>query len=247
MISAADPIAARVGIDVLESGGNAVDAAIAVASVENVTLPAMCGLGGDVFAIVYEASTGRCTAINGSGVCAYKATPEYFLERGLRKMPISGLYSVAVPGAVHAYETIANLFATRPLGDLLQPAIEIAGQGFILPETTAGVIAGTAHVLGQFPTSALIFMPGGRSLQAGDRLRNPDLAKSCASLRLVALRHSMKAISRDESPTSTVQMVTRIVDSQKLNSRIRRPKSTLQFRPTIVVTRFTRPDQYRKV
>ena len=183
MISAADPIAARVGIDVLESGGNAVDAAIAVASVENVTLPAMCGLGGDVFAIVYEASTGRCTAINGSGVCAYKATPEYFLERGFRKMPISGLYSAAVPGAVHAYETIANLFATRPLGDLLQPAIEIAGQGFILPETTAGVIAGTAHVLGQFPTSALIFMPGGRSLQAGDRLRNPDLAES---LRLIA-------------------------------------------------------------
>ena len=116
MISAADPIAARVGIDVLESGGNAVDAAIAVASVENVTLPAMCGLGGDVFAIVYEASTGRCTAINGSGVCAYKATPEYFLERGLRKMPISGLYSVAVPGAVHAYETIAKPLRYSPVG-----------------------------------------------------------------------------------------------------------------------------------
>ena len=102
MVSAADPIAASIGIDVLKSGGNAVDAAIAVAGVENVTLPALCGVGGDVFAIIYESGSGRCTAINGSGVCAYRATPEYFLEHGFRKMPTSGLHSVAVPGAVHA-------------------------------------------------------------------------------------------------------------------------------------------------
>ena len=183
MISAADPIAASIGIDILRSGGNAVDAAIAVAAVENVTLPAMCGLGGDVFAIVYEARTGRCTAINGSGVCAYRATPEYFLEHGFRKMPISGLDSVAVPGAVHAYETIVNQFATRPMGELLQPAIELAESGFILPEATAGIISAMAPVLGQFPTSAAIFMPGGEPLRAGDRLRNSDLAES---LRIIA-------------------------------------------------------------
>ena len=183
MISAADPIAAGIGIDILRSGGNAVDAAIAVAAVENVTLPAMCGLGGDVFAIIYEADTGMCTAVNGSGVCGYRATPEYFLEHGFRKMPTAGLDSVAVPGAVHAYETIVNKFATRPLGELLQPAIELAERGFILPDATAGIISAMAPVLGQFPTSAAIFMPGGRRLRAGDRLRNSDLAES---LRLIA-------------------------------------------------------------
>ena len=183
MVSTADPIAARVGIDVLRTGGNAADAAIAIAAVENVTLPAMCGLGGDVFAILYDARTGRCTAFNGSGVCAYRATPEYFLERGFRKMPTTGLHSVAVPGAVHAYETIVNEFGTRPLGDLLQPAVELAERGFILPEATAGTISAMSALLGQFPTSAAILMPGGEPLTAGDRLRNPDLAES---LRLVA-------------------------------------------------------------
>ncbi len=178
MVSAAEPLAATIGLEVLKSGGNAVDAAIAIAAAKNVTMPAMCGLGGDVFAIVYKAETGRLTAVNGSGVAPYRLSRDYLVERGYRKMPLRGLLSVSVPGAVHAYETLLQLFGTRPLGDLLQPAIGLADDGYILREITARNIADTAAVLAQFPTSAAIFLPNGRLPAAGDRLRNPDLADS---------------------------------------------------------------------
>ena len=100
MVASAHPVAALTGMAVLQRGGNAFDAAIAVAAAEGVLLPMMCGLGGDAFVIAHEGKTGRFVAFNGSGVAASGATREYYAERGLKKLPLEGVHSVSVPGAV---------------------------------------------------------------------------------------------------------------------------------------------------
>src|SRR5262249_52263109 len=100
MVASAHPRAALVGAGVLGRGGNAFDAAIAVAAAEGVLLPMMCGLGGDGFAVVYDARRREILGLNGSGVAASGTTREHLVARGLRLMPLDGVHSVGVPGAV---------------------------------------------------------------------------------------------------------------------------------------------------
>lgn len=178
MVASASPLASLVGVEVMKAGGNAVDAAIAVAGVLNVTLPMMCGLGGDVFMIVYSAKTGRLEALNGSGVGAYAATREYYLDRGFKKMPLFGVHSVAVPGAVDAYFTALARWGTMPLRDLWGPAVHYAERGFVVPEITARFIAEAAESLAKHPTSARVYLPGGRPPRAGEVLVQADMAES---------------------------------------------------------------------
>lgn len=178
MVATAHPLATAAGLDVLRRGGNAMDAAIAAALVTGVTLPAMCGLGGDAFMIYYDGRTGEVTAINGSGIAPQAASREYFVERGYEKMPFTGLLSVAVPGAVHAYFTAMERFGTMEPADLFAPAIRYAEEGF--PLTTEGnqTIAAYAEGMSRFPTSAEIYLPGGAPPKPGHLLRNPNLARS---------------------------------------------------------------------
>src|SRR5436190_20747149 len=122
MVSSAHPVAAAVGVSVLQNGGNAVDAAIAVAAAEGVVLPAACGLGGDAFVIVWDPKRGEATGFNGSGVAGTKATRERYVEAGLSKMPLNGIHSISVPGGVGAYETIWKRFGTRSWAALGEPA-----------------------------------------------------------------------------------------------------------------------------
>ncbi len=178
MVAAANPLAALAGVEVLQAGGNAVDAAVATAGVLNVVLPMMCGLGGDVFMVVYLAKEGRLEALNGSGVCAYAATRDYYVERGYGKMPLEGVHSVAVPGAVDAYCTALARWGTMPLSELWQPALTYAERGFAVPEITAGWFAEAAASLAKYPTTARVFLPGGRPPRAGEVLVQRDLAES---------------------------------------------------------------------
>ncbi len=183
LVASASQLATLAGLDVLRDGGNAVDAAIAVAGVLDVTLPMMTGLGGDVFLIVYLAKEGRLEALNGSGICAYAADREYYISRGFQKMPLSGVHSVAVPGAVDAYVTALRRWGTRPLRELWQPAMHYAQHGFPLPEITARRFAETEPELAQSPSAARVYLPGGRAPRPGQLFRQPELAES---LRQVA-------------------------------------------------------------
>ena len=118
MVSSDSPLAAAAGLRVLQNGGNAFDAALAVAAVECVTIVPMCGLGGDSFILAYKASSGKVTNINSSGAAASGAEASYYRQQGLDLMPIAGPHSVSVPGEVAAWESLHRDFCTLPFADL---------------------------------------------------------------------------------------------------------------------------------
>lgn len=183
MICSNSPLAASAGLKVLHEGGNAFDAALAVAAVETVTIVPMCGLGGDSFVLLHDAATGAITGVNSSGVAASGATAELYRQQGYRTMPLAGPHAVSVPGEVAAWEVIHRRFCTRPLAQLLDSAIGYAAEGFPIPPGIGRSFASNAAKLAQFPATAAVLLPQGRTLAEGDLLVNADLARS---LRLVA-------------------------------------------------------------
>ena len=183
MVASAHPVAAAIGTGVLQSGGNAIDAAIAVAAAEGVVLPAACGLGGDAFVLVYDPKTGKTTGFNGSGVAGANATRERYVEAGLTRMPLNGLHSVSVPGGVAVYEKLWKTYGTKPWAELWQPAISLADDGVVIRTRASKQIAARADVLGSFEWSAGQWLPGGKPPKAGTRWSAPNLANS---LRAVA-------------------------------------------------------------
>ncbi len=182
LVCSASPLAGAIGAQVLREGGNAFDAAIATAAAEAVTLAPMCGLGGEVFALLYEASTGKITGLAGSGRAPMRASRDHFTGLGYEKMPTSGPLSTAVPGEVHAWGAILGRFGTRTLGALIAPAADLAEEGFPLPAVIGSDfsrLVGNGEVLRDYPSSAQAFLrPDGRPLEAGDVLVQKDLARS---------------------------------------------------------------------
>jgi gamma-glutamyltranspeptidase / glutathione hydrolase len=182
MIASASPEAATVGLHVLLEGGNAFDAAVATAAVEGLTLPASCGLGGDAFAVLYDARTGQVHAINGSGGAPKAASRDYYVSRGLSAMPLEGLHSASVPGAAHAYWTLHQRFGSRPWAELLQPAIQYAEEGIPVSWKMHRWIANSRAKLEQFASSMTVLFPDGDAPRAGSRLRWPGYARSLRQL-----------------------------------------------------------------
>ncbi len=173
-VSAGHPLAAAAGHDVLRRGGNAVDAAVAMAAVLAVVRPHMNGVGGDAFALYHEAATGRVYALNGSGRAGALATPELFAARELDEVPGSGPLSVSVPGAVAAWVDALDRFGTMPRQELLAPAIEFARNGFPVSTRLASDIAASSRALNDHARA--LYTPGGEPPPAGSLLRNPALA-----------------------------------------------------------------------
>ncbi len=173
-VSAGHPLAAAAGHDVLRRGGNAIDAAIAMAGVLAVVRPHMNGIGGDAFALYYEAATGRVHAMNGSGRAGALATPALFAQRGLDEVPGNGPLSVSTPGAVAAWLDALDRFGTMPRADLIAPAIGYARDGFPVSTRLASDIAASSRALND-PARAL-YLPGGQPPPVGSLLRNPALA-----------------------------------------------------------------------
>ncbi len=173
-VSAGHPLAAAAGHEVLRRGGNAVDAAIAMAGVLAVVRPHMNGVGGDAFMIYHEASSGRVYAMNGSGRAGALATPALFAERELDRMPGNGPLSVSVPGAVAAWVDALDRFGTRPLAELLEPAIGYARDGFPVSTRLASDIVGSSRSLNEHARA--LYLPGGEPPPVGSLLRNPALA-----------------------------------------------------------------------
>lgn len=173
-VSAGHPLAAAAGHDVLRRGGNAIDAAVAMAGVLAVVRPHMNGVGGDAFALYHEAATGRVYALNGSGRAGALATPELFAARGLDEVPGSGPLSVSVPGAVAAWVDALDRFGTMSRQELLDPAIEFARDGFPVSTRLASDIAASSRALNDHASA--LYTPGGEPPRAGSLLRNPALA-----------------------------------------------------------------------
>jgi gamma-glutamyltranspeptidase/glutathione hydrolase len=194
MVASAHPQAALTGMAILQRGGNAFDAAVAVAAAEGVLLPMMCGLGGDAFAVLYDAKREELVGLNGSGVAAAGATRDFYVSRGHRTMPLEGVHSVGVPGAVGVYETIWQRYGTLPWAELWAPAVRMAEEGVAITEWVSRRITERAEALARYPDSARLFLPGGRPPAPGDRWAAPDLARS---LRTVA-RDGAEAFYRGE-------------------------------------------------
>lgn len=178
IVCSTSPQAASAGLFVLAEGGNAFDAAIATAAVETVTVPAMCGLGGEMFVIMYQASTGKVIGLTSTGQAPRAATPELFRSKGYTHMPGDGPLAASPPGEVAGYQLINDTFGTMPLAKLLEPAIGYAEEGHPLSPRMGRLFAGAAERLAQFPSSAKIFLKDGRPYAGGEVWANKNLART---------------------------------------------------------------------
>jgi gamma-glutamyltranspeptidase / glutathione hydrolase len=181
MIAAAHPDAALAGIDVLKAGGTAADAAVAVNAVLAVMQPNNCGLGGDLFCLYYEAATRSVHVLNGSGRSGSRAGLAELRRRRMERLPIIGPPTVSVPGCVRGWAMLLERFGTRPLGELLQPAIHYASHGF--PTTSLLSQSIREHLpANPDPEWRRIFAPGGRGPGFGELLTQPDLGRTLIEL-----------------------------------------------------------------
>ena len=184
IVAASQPLAARAGVQILERGGNAIDAAIAANATIGLMEPTGNGLGGDLFIIYYEAKTGTVHGLNSSGWAPNAFTVDYLASKGITKMPQRGIYSVTVPGVAAGWHAMREKFGTKPLSELLAPAIYYAENGFPLSETIAAGWGRSEKMLSEHPNSRHTYLiDGKRAPKAGEVFRNPDLA---GSLRLIA-------------------------------------------------------------
>ena len=182
MIATSQPLASAAGLQVLREGGNAVDAAVTAAAVLSVVEPTMNGIGGDLFAIVYDAKTKRLAGLNASGRAGRAATPEEFRRRGVGTMPERGVLAVTVPGVVDGWSELLARHGTIGLARALQPAIEYARDGFPVPEIIATMWKDNETVLQADPPAARAFLPGGRAPATGQVFANPALARTLEAI-----------------------------------------------------------------
>jgi gamma-glutamyltranspeptidase len=181
MVAACHPLASLAGVEVLRSGGNVVDAAVATNAVLAVTQPNFCGVGGDIFCLYHEAATKRVHFLSGAGRSGARATLDELGRRGLTAVPSVGPGSVSVPGVTRGWRMLLDRFGSRPLAALLEPAIHYAGEGFPLSDVVAQAIREKAPAADD-PEWHRVFVPGGAFPRTGDCFRQPDLARTLAEL-----------------------------------------------------------------
>jgi gamma-glutamyltranspeptidase / glutathione hydrolase len=178
MIATSQPLASAAGLDVLRRGGNAIDAAVTAAAVLSVIEPTMTGIGGDLFALVFDARSGALHGLNSSGRAGSRADLHRLRADGRRAMPLRGPLSVTVPGAVRGWDELLRRHGTVSLGRALRPAIEYARDGFPVCEIVAGQWQAVESVLAADAATAATFLPRGRAPGAGEVFVNPDLART---------------------------------------------------------------------
>src|SRR5262245_48252224 len=162
MVASSQPLASQVGLEVLKRGGNAVDAAIAMAAMLNVTEPMMTGVGGDAFMLVYWSKTKELKGLNASGRAPRALTLDYFAKKKVTKMPEFGMESITVPGAFDGWVTLLEKYGTMKLAEVLQPAIECAENGFPVMEKTAEDWNSEVAKLKKTPASTANYLIDGR-------------------------------------------------------------------------------------
>jgi gamma-glutamyltranspeptidase/glutathione hydrolase len=182
MVASSQPLASQVGLDVLKRGGNAVDAAIAMAAMLNVTEPMMTGIGGDMFALVYWAKTKELKGLNASGRAPRALSLEYFAKNDVKTMPQTGMGSITVPGAFDGWVTLRDKYGTISLSELLAPAIDYAEHGFPVMEKAAEDWDAEVRKLSRTPAAAANYLIDGRAPRPGEVFRQPNLARTLRTL-----------------------------------------------------------------
>jgi gamma-glutamyltranspeptidase/glutathione hydrolase len=183
MVASSQPLASQVGLEILKNGGNAVDAAIAMAATLNVTEPMMTGIGGDAFMLVHWAKTGEIQGLNASGRAPRALNLDYFAKRGLTQMPLVGMEPITVPGAFDGWVTLLDKYGTMKLADLLKPAINYAENGFPVMEKTAEDWSLEVAKLNRTPAARANYLVDGRPPRPGETFRQKNLART---LRILA-------------------------------------------------------------
>ncbi len=178
MAATSQPLATQVALDILKQGGNAIDAAIAANAMLALVEPVSCGIGGDLFAIVWHAPTARLYGLNASGRSPYSLTMDYFRENNIEHIPATSPLPVSVPGCVDGWFELHKRFGKLSMSDILAPAIGYAREGFPLTELIAYYWKGNARSLQAFPGFADVFMPQGKTPAKGEIFRNPQLANT---------------------------------------------------------------------
>jgi gamma-glutamyltranspeptidase/glutathione hydrolase len=178
IVATSQTIASAAGAEILRQGGSAVDAAIAANAVLGVTEPMMNGIGGDLFAIVYDAKAKKLYGLNSSGWAPRGLTIDFLKSKGITGKIPRNIQSVTVPGAVAGWDALHARFGKLPLERVLEPAIFYAKNGVPIAELVAGVWKGSEHSLRDKPGFAETFLPGGHAPQTGGVFRDPDLTNS---------------------------------------------------------------------
>lgn len=178
VVASESVLASQVGASILERGGNAIDAAVAMNAMMGLVAPMNDGIGGDLFAIVYEAKTGKLYGLNASGWAPKGLTVEHLRAKGRTDMPGRGIDAATVPGAVNGWEKLLTRFGRKRFADVLAPSIAYAEAGFPVGEVVSVYWKDSETVLREDAATTKTFLPGGRLPQAGELFRNPELAQS---------------------------------------------------------------------
>jgi gamma-glutamyltranspeptidase/glutathione hydrolase len=178
IVATEHPLASQAGVTILAQGGNAIDAAVAANAAMGVLSPMMCGIGGDLFALVYDAKTRKVYGLNASGWAPAKLTSEFLKAKGQTNMPQNGIHSVTVPGAVEGWQKLLDRFGDMKFAQVLEPGIHHAEQGFPVSELVSAYWSDTEALLRKDTNAAKTFLPKGRAPRLGEIFQNFDLARS---------------------------------------------------------------------
>ena len=178
MVATSQPLATQVALDILKAGGSAVDAAIAANATLGLMEPTGCGIGGDLFAIIWDAEKGELTGLNASGRSPQLLTLQHFKKEGIESVPYLGPLAVSVPGAVDGWFELHAKYGRLPMTELLAPAIAYASDGFPLSEIIADGWANNAKTRADFPGFKETYMPNGKPPAKGEMFKNPRLANT---------------------------------------------------------------------
>ena len=178
MAATSQPLATQIALDILKAGGSAADAAIAANAALGLMEPTGCGIGGDLFAIVWDAEKKELSGLNASGRSPQSLNLQYFKNQGLDRIPKRGPLPVSVPGAVDGWFELHARYGRLPMSELLAPAIAYAADGFPVSEYIARGWAANTEYLKGFPGFSETFNPKGRAPRKGEVFKNPRLAKT---------------------------------------------------------------------
>jgi len=178
MAATSHPLATQIAVDILKKGGSAVDAAIAANAALGLIEPMSCGIGGDLFALVWDSQTNKLYGLNASGRSPASLELDYFRRHNLEKIPLRGGLSVSVPGCVDGWFELHHKFGRLPMKEILAPVIDYAQEGVATPEIIAGYWAGGVRSFADVPNFIKTYTINGKSPLKGQLFNNPDLART---------------------------------------------------------------------
>jgi gamma-glutamyltranspeptidase / glutathione hydrolase len=196
MVCTSHPLSTQAALEVLKNGGNAIDAAIAANAVEGVVEPHVNGIGGDIYAIVWDAKTKKLYGLNGSGRSPYSLSIDEFKKRGLKHIPALGPLPISVPGCVDGWFELHKKFGKTPMDKILSHAIGYARNGFPVHDELSNGLARVEATYGKFPNIKELYYPNGKAPLKGEIHRNPDLANTLEKIAKGGRDAFYKAIVR---------------------------------------------------